>query len=276
MNGRTLRLVFAAAALAASPAALAHADTLAPKQLSAAAPELAFAPVVASVSAAEPALELLHVSVPDVQMAGVHYRPRGSQHWGRRVDSETASQIHVGFLDPEGDPGRQFLLGVRGGPMIDSHLQLGVGVDWSHISDNISSVSHESIGPNGQTITVKQDLARASTHLFPLMAFAQFSGDDNMGVIPYFGAAGGYEVMNLSAENFQTNASFDATYGGWGWQLWGGAAIPLSGRSRVDGEIFVNTAELGRDVNDPALGGTYRETVKANGIGMRLGLAWGF
>jgi hypothetical protein len=220
-------------------------------------------------------LALLQAPMPDLQLAGVHYRPR-SGGWGRRVDSESVTQIHLGFFDPEGDAGRQFLLGVRGGPMIDPHVQLGVGVDWAHMADNVSSVSHESNGPGGFPITTQRDLARSSSNLFPIMAFIQVSGDDNMQVIPYFGAGAGYEVMNLTADDFVTNASFDATYGGWGWQVWGGAAFPLSGRARINGELFVNTAELGRDVTDEALGGTFRETVKVNGVGMRLGIAWGF
>ena len=196
--------------------------------------------------------------------------------WGRHPQSSSVSQVHLGFFDPDGDPSRRFLVGLRGGPMVDQHVQLGVGVDWAHQTDNSSSVSRTTIGPGGVPITVKQDLSRASTNFFPITAFAQISGDDDMPVVPFFGAAGGYELMNLSAEDFQTGASFDATYGGWGWQLWGGGAIPLSGRSRVTGEVFINNADLGRDVTDDASGQTVRETVSANGIGVRIGLAWGF
>jgi hypothetical protein len=192
------------------------------------------------------------------------------------MDSESVTQIHLGFFDPQGDAGRQFLLGLRGGPMIDPHVQLGVGVDWAHMSDNVASVSHQSNGPSGFPITTQRDLSSSSSDLFPIMAFVQVSGDDNISVIPYFGLGGGYEVMNLSADDYTTRASFDATYGGWGWQVWGGAAFPLSGRARINGELFVNTAELGRDVTDNALVGTYRATVKVNGVGMRLGIAWGF
>jgi hypothetical protein len=272
----TLRHTLAlAAALLVLPATLAQAQEAAssPLALPSAALELSGAPVLAAPSAD---LAMLQLPAPDVQLAGVHYRPRRSGGFGRRVDSESVSQIHIGFFDPEGDASRQFLLGARGGPMIDPHVQLGVGVDWAHMADNVSSVSHSSNGPGGIPITTKTDLSRASTNLFPIMAFVQVSADDNMPVVPYFGAGAGYEVMNLTADNYLTGASFDATYGGWGWQVWGGAAFPLSGRARVNGELYVNTAELGRDVTDDALGGTYRETVKANGVGMRLGIAWGF
>jgi hypothetical protein len=97
-----------------------------------------------------------------------------------------------------------------------------------------------------------------------------------MQLVPYIGGSLGYELMNLSADNFQTGQSFDATYGGWGWQAWAGVGIPLSGQARLNGEVFINQAELGRDVGDDASGQTVRETVKANGAGLRIGMAWGF
>jgi hypothetical protein len=262
-----------AAALTALSAPLAFAgDVASSLALPAVALEPSGAPALGMPSAD---LAILQAPMPDLQLAGVHYRPR-SGSWGRRMDSESVTQIHLGFFDPEGDAGRQFLLGLRGGPMIDPHVQLGVGVDWSHMSDNVTTVGPSSNGPVGLPISSERQLSRATSDLFPIMAFIQVSGDDNMQVIPYFGLGGGYEVMNLTADDYLTNASFDATYGGWGWQVWGGAAFPLSGRARINGELFVNTAELGRDVTDDPTGITYREIVKANGVGMRLGIAWGF
>ena len=279
MNVSFARTCALAALLVATSVAYAHAGTVSaastPAGLDAGPSDLVAAPPVLLTTAPEVSLELTHVTMPEEQLLGVHYRPRNSG-WGRHVDAQSVSQIHLGFFDPEGTPGSEFLVGVRGGPMLDPHVQLGVGLDWSHIVDNASSVSHEGSGPNGTTITVKQDLSRASTNLFPIMAFAQFSGDDDMSVIPFFGVSGGYEVMNLSADNYQTHSSFDATYGGWGWQVWAGAALPLSGQVRVSGEVFLNTAEPGRDVTDDRNGGTYRETVTANGSGIRVGMAWGF
>lgn len=224
---------------------------------------------------AAPDVMAIHVpAVPEVSVAGVAYRPRRSGY-GRRVDSQGVSQIHLGFFDPDGDPTRKFLVGIRGGPKLDSHVQIGVGIDWAHDSDRAASIRSTEIGPGGTPITVQREIARSSTDLFPIMAFLQISADDNMAIVPYFGGAAGYQLMNLSADDFETGESFDATYGGWGWQLWGGAALPLSGRTRLTGEVFINGAELGRDVDDPLFGG-YRETVKADGIGARFGLAWGF
>jgi hypothetical protein len=270
-----LALFGAAMLMLAAPLAFAATDSPSPSAFALPAGTLALG-VTPALAGAAPEVTAIHVpAAPEVSVAGVAYRPRRSGYGGRRVDSQGVSQIHLGFIDPDGDPVRKFLVGIRGGPMLDSHVQIGAGIDWAHDSDHATSVRSTEIGPGGTPITVQREIARSSTDLFPIMAFIQVSADDNLSVVPYFGGAGGYQVMNLSADDFETGESWDATYGGWGWQLWGGLALPLSGRTRLTGELFLNGGELGRDVDDPLFGG-YRETVKADGVGARFGLAWGF
>src|SRR5262249_1569650 len=94
-------------------------------------------------------------------------------------------------------------------------------------------------------------------------------------VVPYFGIGGGYEVLFLNAKDFQTGEKFDGTFGGWGWEAWGGAALPLSGNTRLAAEVFTNTASVERDVDDPS-GATFHEVVDLDGVGMRFGVNWGF
>ncbi len=278
MYARLTRIAALGAAALALSSTASLAGALAPAPSALALPDAAFA--LSSLAAPlTPEVAVLQTAgVPEVSVDGVHYRPRRSR-WSRAPEASSVSQIHLGFFDPDGNPARRFLVGIRGGPMIDRQVQLGVGIDWAHDSDNTSSVSSETTGPGGTPITIQRDLSRASTDLFPIMAFLQVSAPDNMSVVPYFGVSGGYQLLNLSADDYLTGDSFDATYGGWGWQLWGGLALPLSGRTRLTGEVFVNGAELSRDVNDPyygAFGSTYRETVKQDGVGARFGIAWGF
>ena len=206
----------------------------------------------------------------------IRYRPRSHYRRENPGYGGSLSQIHVGFFDPEGDADNGFVAGIRGGPLVDPHIQIGVGGDWVHRSDNQSTVLGTAAGPGGTVITTRRELARSSSNLFPITGFIQVMADENLPFIPYFGLGGGYEVLFLSADDFTTGESFDATYGGWGWQAWGGAAIPLSGRSRLTGEIFLNDAEVKRDVDDPSVGGTVREIVKQNGVGVRMGISWGF
>jgi len=204
----------------------------------------------------------------------VRYRPRYRGESGGSVHSAPA-QLHVGFFDPEGSGSTSFAIGFRGGPAIDEHIQIGVGADWYHKSESRRVVEGTTF-QGGQPVTVTRVLARASSNLLPFQGYVQVSGGENLSVIPYFGVAGEYQVLLLAATDYQTGADYDATFGGWGWQVWGGAALPLSGRSRMFGEVFVNNGDVERDVDDPASGATFRESVNSNGVGMRFGLSWGF
>lgn len=205
------------------------------------------------------------------------YRPRrgrshGRNHWrGRGV-----SQVHAGFLDPDGPSEAGFLAGFRGGQKLDDMVEIGLGLDWRNKSGRATELLQETVGPGGETIIVRRDLSRYSSNLFPLLAYVQVSGPSHLTLVPYAGAAASWQVLFLQADDFTTGEAFDATYDGFGWQLWGGAALPLSGRSRLFGEVFMNRADLNRDAYDFATGQDFRETVKADGVGARFGLSWGY
>lgn len=278
-----LGLRMSAAALAAfalyAPAARAAGD-LPPSSLALPSPMVTAAlatpvPDASQYPAPQAPVTLALTHLPAPEFAGVRYRPR-SHGYRRGPEAAGVSQLHVGFFDPNGDQDARLDIGVRGGPMIDENLQLGLGVDWIHKTENISSVTTSTTGPGGVPIEVKQDIARASVNMFPIMAFVQLSAPDNLALIPYFGAGGGYQVLVLSGDDFVTGQSFDGTFSGWGWQVWGGLGLPLGGRTRLTGELFVNGAELGRDATDQVTGQTVHETVNADGAGARFGVSWGF
>lgn len=269
--------ILVAAPLAARAAAadvndLASSSAISPLALATTAPDGAAAAVGDLAPRADFVSEF---GAAPIRLDAVAYRPRGRYYRRDNPWLGTQTQIHAGFFDPEENSGTGFVLGIRGGPMVDPHIQLGLGVDWEHRGDEQSEVISNSTGPGGVPITTRRQLSSSSENTFPLMGFVQISGDESMPVVPYGGIGGGYEVVTLSATDFATNSSFDATYGGWGWQAWGGARIPLSGRASVLGEVYLNQSEPHRDVDDPVTGQTYREIVKVNGFGMRFGLSWG-
>jgi hypothetical protein len=210
-----------------------------------------------------------------VDFSGVHYVPRG-HGYRHHPESSGVSQLHAGFFDPDGTQTPRFDLGIRGGPMIDENLQLGLGVDWIHKSENVSNVTRTTNGPGGVPIDVKQKIAQASVNMFPVMGFVQISAPSDLGIVPYFGGGGGYQVLVLSGDDFTSGQSFQGTFGGWGWQAWGGVGIPMGGRTRLTGEVYVNGAELSRDVTDDATNQKVHETVNGDGMGARFGVAWGF
>ncbi len=205
------------------------------------------------------------------------YRPRreGSRGHGR-WRARGVSQLHAGFLDPDGPSDAGFLAGFRGGQQIDDMFQVGLGLDWRNKSGRATELLQETIGPGGETIIVRREVSSFSSNLFPALAYIQLSGPSHLTFVPYVGAAASWQVLFLKAEDFATGQQFDGTYDGFGWQLWAGAAMPLSGRSRLVGEIFMNQADLNRDLYDPTLGQDIRETVSVDGVGARFGMSWGF
>lgn len=218
-------------------------------------------------------------------LESIRYRPRRSRDRDRDRDrydnvgrsrASGFSQIHGGFFDPDGEPPSAMLFGVRAGANLDQNFQLGFGLDWSHRSDRTAAVVTEVPLPGGGTAQQERVLAKSSSNLVPMMAFLQVSPGGGLPIAPYFGIGGGYEVLFLDAEDFESGNSFEATYGGWGWQVWGGATAQLSGSTRLAGEVFWNEADLDREVDDPGSGLTLREVIPENGLGMRFGLNWGF
>jgi len=207
---------------------------------------------------------------------GVGYRPRAYRS-GASV-MPTTTQIHIGFFDPTDDFSTGFVGGFRMGPQVDPRVQVGLAMDWWHKSESTTMDlgSYDlPVGSGSERIV----LSKASADLLPILAFVQVSGDENMPVIPYGGFGAGYEVLFVSDDNYRTSESFDQTFGGFGWQVWGGAGIPLDGRTRINGEVFYNACEVGSDVDidHPTLGlVTVRDVVQMNGLGMRVGISWGF
>lgn len=266
-------------ALACSTAAHAGSAIDRASTVSAFALPIELAPTVTpTIASGDAALAGTSVSGP--RLESIRYRPRRRPRNPDREDYGTRStgftQIHGGFFDLEGDPPSAFLFGVRGGTSIEEKIQLGVNLDLSHRSDKDAVVLTEVPLPGGGTAERRTVLAESSTNLLPMMVFLQVTPGVDMPIAPYFGIAGGYEVLFLSAEDFTTGDEYDATFGGWAWQAWGGVAMPLSGRTRLMAEVFLNNGDLERDVDDPDTGQSFREIVSVDGAGMRFGLSWGF
>lgn len=283
MNRRTIVRAAVAFGLAALAPAAAHAGTApaTPSAFALPSPALeALTPAVAWTGEVPAALAPAPVSAealvygparPAPRLDAVRYR-RGRP---RQPAVSSPAQLHAGFFEPEGDGGTFFVLGLRGGPQVSPNLQIGAGVEWWHNSEKTRTLTGDPYPAGGNIITPERVLSRASTDVLPFTVFAQFQPAEDAPVIPYFGGAFGYQVLFLNAEDFQTLTDYEATFGGWGWNAWAGVALPLSGQSRLSGEVFAAGSEMERDVVDD-LGFEYRERVELDGVGMRFGLSWGF
>ncbi len=210
------------------------------------------------------------------RLESIRYEPRRYRdyHTPRDHRSSGVSQLHAGFFDPKEFSSPGVLFGFRGGATIDERVQVGIDVDWRYKSEQQTVVVSRQTLPAGGTAEVRRVLSRASSNLLPILGYIQLGSGRDLPLSPYVGAGAGYEAYFISADDFNTGTHFDAQYGGFAWQAWVGAQIPLSARSRLIAEVFTNQAELGRDVD--VSGQTYRETVNLDGTGMRFGINWGF
>lgn len=253
------------------------------------------APVFGASALALPLSDLAPALAPDVEAVGfarapdsrttfesVRYRPRPRAYPRYRESRDRSNygapfQVHAGFyeLDQEDTP-TSFVVGLRGGPMVDPHIQISFGLDWMHNGENSRTVTGEPYEQGGVIIVPERELARASSDLIPITANLQVNLARGGSLVPYVGIGGGYQVLFLNAEDFSTGEDFDATFSGWTWQLFGGLQLPLSGSARLVGEAFLHQGEADREVDDEVSGFTYREIVDLDGAGMRFGLSWGF
>jgi hypothetical protein len=290
MNARHQTLAALGAALLLMSLAPAAAFAVTPPEPSAfALPAGSLAlDAVPILAGATPQVSAVHVAaMPELEFAGVEYRPRNTQttvppamppatnpHRGSEL--KTLTQIYGGIFQLDRRPDNNaYFGGLRVGPMLGKHAQIGGMFDWIHDTSHESNFETQVEGPGGVPIDTRYDISRSTTDLFPLMAFIQLSGWGKLAIMPYVGAAGGYQWLNLHAENYETGHTFDSTYGGLGWQVWAGAGLPIAKGTKLTGELFLNGGDLGRDEVDPYNTVIYHENVNVNGVGARFGLAWG-
>ena len=230
----------------------------------------------AGAALAPPTLALTTPFVSRVRYRPGPYRPRAYRSPMSVIP--LAAQIHVGFFDPIDNFSTGFDGGFRVGPQVDPHIQVGLAMDWWHRSDD-KVLDLGTVEAPGGTASEQLILSESTANLVPILVFVQVSGDEKMSFIPYGGFGVGYEWLFLTANDYVTRESFDQTFGGFGWQVWVGAGLPLDERARLTAELFFNGCEVGSevDVNIPDYGrATVRDVVKMNGLGMRLGVSWRF
>jgi len=250
-------------------------------------PGVAFPAIAPAVVPASAQIQMGNVSpeaLPALSL-GMEYvsrvrpRPYHPRMYGSPMSMMPVSaQIHGGFFYPTDNFSTGFDGGFRVGPQLDPHIQVGFAMDWWHRSQN-EVMDLGTVRAPGGSASEELILSESSANLIPTLMFVQVNGGEELPVIPYGGIGVGYEWLFLSANDFRTGESFDETFGGFGWQAWGGVGLPLGPSVRLNGEIFFNGSEPASEV-DVFLTGygpvTVRDIINMNGIGMRLGLSWGF
>lgn len=186
------------------------------------------------------------------------------------------TQVHGGFFETERYGITGVEAGIRGGPMLNSHVQLGLGLDYEYRGSEQGQPATTTNAPSGVVINTQRQISSWDENSVPILGYLQFTLWNGKLLSPYVGAGGGYEWTALSVTEYQTGASYNATYAGWTWQGWGGVRLPLAGQTRLLAEAYYHDSNPSRLVTDPLTGDTYRETLKRRAAGMRFGLSFGF
>jgi hypothetical protein len=280
MKARFVAFALLGCAVMSLAAVSAFADTpSAPSSLTLPAGAAAILDLTTPGDVAPEVAVVVEPTMPTAEYLGIHYRPRSMPDTSTSRGFQeiyTRTQIYGGAFQLRNRPDHNAAMGgIRLGPMLGRHAQLGVLFDWTHATSQESTNQGQVLGPGGIPINGRYDLSRSSMDVFPLLAFCQLSGWGKLWLMPYVGAGGGYQWVNLYGEDYVNNRTYDATFGGWGWQAWGGVGMPIASNVKITGEVFVGGATVGRDVPDPYNVIIYHESVDLEGFGARFGLAWG-
>jgi hypothetical protein len=141
------------------------------------------------------------------------------RYWRRDREPERAEsrpkspiQIHAGFFDPDGDASNSLAFGLRGGPLVERPHPDRPRPDWYHEAQNQREVVSRT-SRDGVPVAVTRELSRASSDLVR-SGILQLNLGDGRSLVPYAGIAGQYQVLFLTATDFQTGADYEATFGG--------------------------------------------------------------
>jgi hypothetical protein len=129
--------------------------------------------------------------------------------------------------------------------------------------------------PTGNMVRSSVTTFASSSNLIPILATAEVELPTPM-FHPYVGIGGGYEVLVVEFEDYDAGLFSKSTYGGLGWQVWAGLAVPMAKLASITGELYLNRGTVSRDVQDVDTRDVRKEEINVNGGGFRAGLRLAF
>ena len=175
-------------------------------------------------------------------------------------------QFHGGLFTPIEASGASPMIGMRYCKHYGSHVQGGLSTGWTYKRKTLEAPAE---GPLGSESSV--ELARLEANLVPLMGFMQVDLTGKSRLVPFVGFGAGYEWLVLEAKDQRTGQASTAVYGNVAWETYAGIGLRLTNEVRLNGELFYNGGSLERGVSDPS-GQAWREAVRVNGAGVRVGV----
>ena len=183
--------------------------------------------------------------------------------------------VRGGFFDTQDVSKNDWTIGVKATGKVTPQLSLGMATDLHRRSEAERIITSQYTDPTGHVVTTSSTALEAASNLVPLMGVLEVHVP-SVGVDPYFGVAGGWEFLNVRVRDFVSGIEGDANYDGPGYQIFGGAGVPIGPRARLVGEAYWNGSTVKRDVIDPSTGFLVQERIGVDGGGGRAGLSFAF
>ena len=185
------------------------------------------------------------------------------------------ANLGVGSFDPSSQPGRGFYFNGAIGSEINDAMDLGLSLQWYHRSTGGSQIISEFEDPAGNVGQRVIETSDVTTDLVPMMGFLRVRVPVTGSVQPYVGAGIGWEWLTVDGTDDQGFA-FSDDYNGVGAQFFGGANIGVSPNASVYGEAIWNASTVSAEFYDSFYGGTVRDEIDMDGLGLHAGLRFRF
>lgn len=185
------------------------------------------------------------------------------------------ANLGVGSFDPSSQPGRGFYFNGAVGSEMNDAMDLGLSVQWYHRSTGGSQVISEFQDPAGNTGQRVIETSDVTTDLVPVMGFLRVRIPVSGSVQPYVGAGLGWEWLTVDGTDDQGFA-FSDDYDGVGAQFFGGANFAVAPNASLYGEAIWNASTVSTEFYDSFYGGTVRDEIDMDGLGLHAGLRFRF
>jgi len=184
--------------------------------------------------------------------------------------------LKYGTFDPKGSPNGGSFLGLRTGAEFDNRLTLSFNLDayWRSFTEEITIA--QELDRNGNVITTSLTSFATTSTLIPLGVSLGLRLPGSRTLTPFVGVGVAYEILVNNVEDYASGIEDTNVYGGPGWQVFGGLMMPITSDTHLLGELWLNDAEVSRDVDNYSEGLPVRETIDVSGFGARLGIEFHF
>lgn len=182
--------------------------------------------------------------------------------------------LRGGFFDAEDVPKNDWLAGFKLTGVISKGVEMGISTDYQRRSHSAGERIDEYRDPSGNLVKTTVPTAEVSSSLVPALGILELR-IPTPGLQPYVGAGAGYEWLFVAGDDFVNNTHFSDTFGGFGWQGFGGIDLAINEKARLNAEAFWNESNVSRHLMDPG-GFEVKQTINVRGGGIRGGLSFAF